>query len=183
MIVGERVRLRAVERDDLPRFVEWLNDPEVRRNLLIYEPHSMIQEEKWFEDMLKRPIDEQPLCIDVKIEDSWEHAGNISFFDINQHDRSAEIGIFIGRKDLWNKGFGTEVMRLMIGHGFKNLNLNRIFLHVYETNLGGIRSYEKAGFSHEGRLREARFNEGHYIDVLLMSILKSEWQNQFGDSQ
>ena len=60
MITGERVRLRAIEKDDLHRFVTWLNDAEVRRNLLIYQPLSLHQEEKWFEDMLKRPNDEQP---------------------------------------------------------------------------------------------------------------------------
>jgi len=181
MITGEHVRLRAIEKDDLPRFVAWLNDAEVRRNLLIYQPLSLMQEEKWFEDMLKRPIDEQPLCIDIQASDGWEHAGNISFFDIDQHDRSAEVGIFIGRKDFWNKGFGTEAMKLMASHGFNDLNLNKIFLHVFETNPGGVKAYEKAGFQHEGRLREARFHEGKYIDVLMMSILRSDWKEENGE--
>ena len=124
---------------------------------------------------VKENVDEQPLCIDIKVGEKWEHAGNISFMQLNQHDRSAEIGIFIGRKDFWNKGCGCEAMRLMIGHGFNDLNLNRIFLQVYETNPNGVRCYEKAGFKHEGRLREARYHEGRYIDMLMMSILKSEW--------
>ena len=170
-----------MEKDDLPRFVAWLNDPEVRRNLLIYQPLSLIQEEKWYEGILKQPIDEQPLCIDVKTASGWEHAGNTSFFELNQHDRSAEIGIFIGRKDFWNQGYGTESMSLMVGHGFRDLNLNRIYLHVFETNPGGIRSYEKAGFIYEGRLREARFHEGKYIDLIMMGILKSDWQKENGD--
>jgi RimJ/RimL family protein N-acetyltransferase len=175
MIFGKRVRLRAIEKDDLPRFVAWLNDPEVRRNLILYQPLSMGQEELWYESILKEPVDEQPLCIDIKDGDKWVHAGNISFMQLNQHDRSAEIGIFIGRKDFWNKGFGCEAMRLMVGHGFNDLNLNRIYLRVYETNPNGERCYEKAGFKLEGRLREARFHEGKYIDMLMMSILKREW--------
>ena len=64
----------------------------------------------------------------------------------------------------------------MLKHGFKELNLNRIFLRVYEINLRGIRSYEKAGFKQEGRLRQDRFMDGKYIDVLLMSVLRSEWK-------
>ena len=48
MIFGKRVRLRAIEKDDLPRFVAWLNDPEVRRNLMLYQPLSMGQEELWY---------------------------------------------------------------------------------------------------------------------------------------
>lgn len=180
MIVGERVRLRAIERDDLPRFTSWLNDADVRRNLLVYYPISMPQEENWFDSILKESVDEQPLCIDVKSGRSWEHAGNISFMRFNQHDRSAEIGIFIGRKDFWNKGYGCEAMRLMVAHGFNNINLNRIYLTVFETNPAGIRCYEKVGFKHEGRMREARYHEGRYIDMLLMSILKSEWQKENG---
>jgi diamine N-acetyltransferase len=175
MIFGKRVRLRAIEKDDLPRFVAWLNDPEVRRNLILYQPLSIGQEELWYADILKEPVDEQPLCIDIKKGDKWEHAGNISFMQLNRHDRNAEIGIFIGRKDFWNKGYGCEAMRLMVGHGFNDLNLNRIYLRVYETNPNGVRCYEKAGFKHEGRLREARYHEGKYIDMLMMSILNSEW--------
>jgi diamine N-acetyltransferase len=94
--------------------------------------------------------------------------------NINWRIHSAEVGIFIGDKTEWNKGYGTEVMRLLLQHGFENLNLNRIFLRVDEHNLGGIRCYEKAGFIHEGRLRQANFHEGKYYDHLIMSVLRSE---------
>lgn len=174
MIFGKRVRLRAIEKEDLPRFVAWLNDPEVRRNMLLYYPISIGQEDLWYGEVLKEHVDEQPLSIDIN-EDGWQHAGNIGFRGINAHDRSAEIGIFIGHKDFWNKGYGCEAMQLMVGHGFNDMNLNRIYLRVFETNPNGVHCYEKAGFKHEGRMREARFHEGHYIDLLMMSILKRDW--------
>ena len=88
----------------------------------------------------------------------------------------AEVGLFIGDKSCWNKGYGTEVMRLLLRHGFGTLNLNRIFLRVDAANQGGIRAYEKAGFVHEGRFREGTFRDGHYEDMLFMSVLRSEWQ-------
>lgn len=177
------MRLRAIEKDDLPRFTAWLNDPEVRRNLVVFQPLSSVQEEKWFEEILKRPVEEQPLNMDVLDKDTWRHAGNISFFDLDQRSRSAEIGIFIGEKTLWDKGFGSEAMRLMIAHGFETLNLNRIFLRVFEINPRGIRCYEKAGFRHEGRMRQAYYLEGRYIDVLIMSILKEEYlEEKNGDN-
>jgi len=186
MITGDRVRLRAMEKEDLPRFVAWFNDPEVRRNLLIYQPLSMGQEEKWYQDMLNRPIDEQPLSIEVKEGEGWVTIGNAGFLNINLHDRSAELGISLGDKRHWDRGFGTETIRLLVDHGFSQINLNRIFLHVFETNLRGIRCYEKVSFRHEGRLREARYLDGRYIDILVMSILKSEWKKteiKNGDSQ
>ena len=181
MITGEQVRLRAIERDDLPRFAAWLNDPQVRRNLMIYQPLSIAQEENWYEEILKRHPDEQPLSIEVKGQAGWQLAGNCGFINLKQRDRSAEIGIFIGDQTLWGRGYGCEAMRLMAAHGFENLNLNRIYLHVFETNQRGIRCYEKAGFRHEGRLREARFHEGKYIDMLVMSILKRDFEEKDPD--
>ena len=176
MLYGKRIRLRAIEREDLPRFVVWLNDPEVRQNLQLFQPLSLAQEEGWFKEILQRPVEEQPLVIEIKTAEGWQAAGNVGLFAIRNADRAAEIGIFIGEKNFWGQGYGTEGMRLMLKHGFKELNLNRIFLRVYETNLRGIRSYEKAGFKQEGRLRQDRFMDGKYIDVILMSVLRSEWK-------
>jgi diamine N-acetyltransferase len=177
MIYGERIRLRGNERADLPHFVEWLNDPEVRQGISYYLPFSQAIEEQWFENMLKLPRDEHPFGIDVRTEDgSWKLIGNCSFMDFNWRYRSAEAGIFIGDKTCWNHGYGTEVMRLLLKHGFESINLNRIFLRVFATNLRAIRCYEKAGFVAEGRQREAVFLNGQYIDMIMMSVLRSEYR-------
>ena len=176
MICGDRIRLRADERADLPHFVEWLNDQEVRDGLSYYLPLSQVEEEQWFENMLKSPRDEHPFAIEIRTEDGgWKLIGNCGLFDFNWRCRSAEVGIFIGDKSCWNQGYGTEVMRLMLKHGFESVNLNRIFLRVFATNLRAIRCYEKAGFGSEGRLREAEFKNGQYVDFVLMSVLRSEY--------
>ena len=177
MIIGDRVRLRAIEKEDLPAFVRWLNDPEVRRNLDIIVPLSIGQEEKWYTDILSRPVEEYPLCIEIKEGKDWLVVGNLGFMKIDKHNRSAEVGIFIGDKRFWNKGYGTEAMKLLVGYGFDILNFHSINLHVYETNPRAKRSYEKAGFTVDGRLREARYLEGKYVDIFIMSILKSEWSS------
>jgi RimJ/RimL family protein N-acetyltransferase len=178
VIIGKRIRLRAIEREDLPRFVAWLNDPEVRHNMLLYQPLSLAQEEVWFKGILERHPDEQPLVIEISADGVWQAVGNVSFFNLNTHDSSAEIGIFIGEKKYWDQGYGTESMRLMLKHGFEDLNLNRIYLRVFETNPRGMRAYDKAGFVHEGRMRQDRFLDGKYIDVHLMSVVRSEWQEE-----
>lgn len=175
MIYGERLRLRAAERDDLPRFVAWLNDPEVIQFLLINLPMSLADEENWFAQMQAQPPAEHVLVIEIKEGDEWRPIGNTSFMGISWVNRSAEIGIFIGEKALWNHGYGREAMSVMLKHGFETLNLNRIFLRVYETNLRGIRAYEHAGFKHEGRMRQDIYKAGRYYDVLLMSVLRDEW--------
>jgi len=179
MIYSERIRLRRNERSDISKFVEWLNDPEVRRHLSMNLPISQANEEQWFENMLKLPASEQPFGIEIREDvpgvDTWRLIGNCSFMDINWTVRSAEAGIFIGDKTCWNKGYGTEVMRLLLRYGFETLNLNRIYLRVDEDNKGGVRAYEKAGFVHEGRFRQGTFRDGKYGDVLIMSVLHSEW--------
>jgi RimJ/RimL family protein N-acetyltransferase len=71
-------------------------------------------------------------------------------------------------------------MQLLLKHGFETLNLNRLSLDVFETNLGAIRSYEKAGFVHEGRKRQGMYLEGQYIDILMMSVLREEWNERNG---
>ncbi len=176
MILGERVRLRAIEREDLPRFVAWLNDPEVNRGLSLSIPLSQVDEENWFSAMLERPMEEHPLVIEINTPEGWKAIGNIAFHAIDWKDRSTEVGIVIGEKSLWSHGYGRDAMQLMVSYGLNTLNLNRIFLRVYATNPRAIRSYEKAGFVHEGRFRQAHFQDGQYVDVLIMSVIRSEWQ-------
>ena len=176
MLYGKRIRLRGNERSDLARFVAWLNDPEVCRYLSMSLPVSQAGEELWFENMLKMPSEEQPLGIEIKEGEGWLLIGICSISKINWRIRSAEVGLFIGDKSKWNKGYGTEVMRLLLHHGFGTLNLNRIFMHVDSENKGGIRAYEKAGFILESRLRAANFRDGRYFDKLIMSVLRSEWK-------
>ena len=175
MIYGERLRLRAIERSDLAKFVDWLNDPDVRFGLKLYLPISLAQEENWFENVLNRPADEQPFVIERRQENNWVMIGNCGFHDIDWRCRSASVGIFIGEKSLWNRGFGSEAMSLLLKHGFETLNLNRIQLDVYEDNSGAIKSYEKSGFLLEGRKRQAIYKDGRFKDVLFMSVLREEW--------
>ncbi|MBN2046105.1 MAG: GNAT family N-acetyltransferase [Anaerolineales bacterium] len=175
MIYGERIRLVAIEREDLLLFVKWFNDPEVREGLAMYLPMSLAQEEKWFEEMLTRDPNAQPLNIEARQDDDWVKIGNMGLFDFDHRARSAELGISIGNKDFWNQGYGTEAITLLLRHGFETLNLNRIMLQVYADNPRAIRCYEKAGFVYEGRLRQARYHNGQYYDILNMGILKEEW--------
>jgi RimJ/RimL family protein N-acetyltransferase len=180
MIIGYRIRFRAVERGDLPTFVTWLNDPEVQQGIMIHHPFSQAEEENWYEEMIKHPIDEHVMGIEVREtepeagEEQWKLIGSLAFNEIDWRNRAAEFGIMIGDKKYWNRGYGTEAVLLLVNHGFNTLNLNRIFLRVFENNPRAIRAYEKAGFVHEGKLRQAEFRDGKYIDVLMMSRLKDE---------
>lgn len=176
MIYGERIRFRAPERHDIPLFVAWFNDPEVRHGLTIYLPMSLVSEEKWFESMMSRPQEEHPFVIEAKNEDEWVTIGNVGLTSIDARARSTEFGIVIGNKNYWNQGYGTETIQLLLKHCFETMNLNRVMLRVYQNNPRAIRCYEKVGFKHEGAWRQAHYHGGMYYDVLFMGILKEEWE-------
>jgi diamine N-acetyltransferase len=180
MIFGERIRFRGVEKDDLPHFMKWINDPEVLQGIGVYLPLSMADEQDWFDKMRARPPEEHNLAIEVKElttedQETWTLIGSCGFFNFDKRNACAEFGIMIGEKSYWNRGFGTESVRLLAHYGFHTLNLNRIYLRVLETNPRAIRAYENAGFSHEGRQRQADFRDGKYIDLLVMSLLVGEY--------
>lgn len=178
IIYGKRIRLRAVEREDVAKFHEWVNDPEVTHGLSMYLPISMQGEVDWFENLMKQDPHKRPLSIEIRKGKAWKLIGNCGAFGIDVVDRSAELGIMIGDKSEWNKGYGAEAMTLLLRHGFETLNLNRIALRVYAENVRAVRSYEKAGFVLEGRMREAVYKHGKYDDVLIMSVLRSEWHSR-----
>ena len=175
MIVGEKVRLRPIERDDLPRYVEWFADPEVRRYLALYLPFSLAQEERWFENLLERLERREDVVLAIETAEGV-HIGNVGLHRIDWRNRNAELGIAIGERSYWNQGYGTDAIRTLLSLAFREMNLHRVFLRVDADNARGIRCYEKAGFRREGVLREAVFKEGAYHDQYIMSILQSEFE-------
>ena len=176
MIYGERVRLRAIEREDIPRFVRWFNDPEVRRYLTSYEPMSHAVEERWFEEHLARRND-IILAIEVREGDEWIHIGNIGLHRIDWKNRTATLGIVIGERGYWGRGYGTDAVRTMLRYAFDELGLNRVELETFSFNPRAIRCYEKAGFVREGVRRRALYRDGRYHDVIIMGILRSEFSS------
>ena len=168
---GERVNLRAIERTDLPTFMRWFNDPDIVQHLTLYLPMSLAEEERWFEQQL---TDKSKHIFAIETEDGI-HIGNVGLHDLNWKDRNAVLGIVIGDKEFWGRGYGTDAVLTMLRFAFEELNLHRVSLIAYDHNHRAIRCYEKSGFLHEGRDREARFSGGKYHDDIRMSILASEF--------
>lgn len=179
MIFSTRVRLRRVERGDLPHFISWFNDPEVRHSLAYIWPMGTAQEEAWFEAQLRAEPALQPFSIDIRDEEAaggWRIVGNTAYHAIDWRNRCGELGIAIGDKAVWGRGYGTEATRALTRWGLDVLNLHRVWLRVYEDNAAAIRCYEKVGFRLEGRLRQDAFRGGRYHDTLVMGLLRGELQ-------
>lgn len=174
---GELVYLRPAERDDLDRFVSWFADAETTRHLLIRAPFNRAMEEQWFDAMVTAQGRTDYHFVICRLTDG-EPIGTVGLHDLDLVNGNAEFGIMIGVKSEWNKGFGTDALRAISDFGFGELRLERIELEVYAGNARGRRSYEKAGFTLEGTLRRRHFAQGRYEDVLIMSLLREEWEAQ-----
>lgn len=175
IIRGERVYLRPAERDDLPRFVSWLNDAETAHTLTVISPLSQPLEERWFERLLEAHGKTDYHFVICLLADD-EPIGMVGLHGVDLANGSAVFGIVVGARDRWGQGLGTDATNAIIDFGFGELRLERIELDVYAYNVRARRAYEKAGFVLEATRRRAQFHRGEYHDVHVMSILRAEWQ-------
>jgi RimJ/RimL family protein N-acetyltransferase len=176
MMEGKLVRLRPYEKSDLHDLMKWVNDEEVTRYLgsLMTPPLSPSAEEGFLEMAMTRSETHKVFAIETL---AGEFAGGIDLRVIDQIDRRAEVGIVIGFKEFWGKGYGTDAMKVLLKFAFERLNLNRVSLRVFDYNQRAIKSYEKCGFKREGVLRQDRFYAGGYHDTIMMGILRQEFQS------
>ena len=106
--------------------------------------------------------------------------GRCLFFQRDLVNRSAMVGIVIGEKTYWQRGFGQDALKLMLDYGFNLLNLHSVLLGVFAFNKNAIKSYQKVGFKEIGWRREARILAGKAHDVLYMDMLEDEFRTQYG---
>lgn len=171
---GRLTWLRPSERSDIDLFVRWFNDAETLQYLSMRAPMGRALEERWFDRMLEAEGREGYHFVMCRREDDLPF-GTIGFFAIDRDNGSAELGISIGEKALWNQGLGTDAMEVLLDYGFGELRLERIALDVYDYNQRARHVYEKVGFTLEGTRRRATYRHGAYHDVHSMAILRDEW--------
>jgi RimJ/RimL family protein N-acetyltransferase len=177
VVRGEKVYLRAPERDDIETFVRWFNDARVIRFLSMDSPMSRAAEDQWFERALASQGKDAYHFVMCRREDD-ERLGTIGLFGIDLKHGTAVMGIAIGEPAYWGQGLGTDALRALLDFGFGILRLDRIGLDVYAFNERARRSYEKCGFVLEGTMRQGLYRDGKRHDVHLMGILREEWVAQ-----
>ena len=171
-LVGQKCYLSPVNPDDVEIFTAWLNDLEVTRNLNLGAQNVTLVTEK---AALERLAQDQHVYGIVDLETDTL-IGDLGLLDIDHINRCCGIGIFIGNKEYWGKGYGAEAMRLLLGYAFDYLNMNNIMLTVYEFNERAYACYKKVGFKDIGRRRKAIYREGRFHDDIIMDILAEEFR-------
>ncbi|HEY5638739.1 MAG TPA: GNAT family protein [Dehalococcoidia bacterium] len=178
MIEGKLVRLRAVEPEDAENAFRWMNDREVTRNLMARYPFSLESEREWVKGAGK-PLDFGNVRLAVETKEGV-HIGHCGLHNGSAESRHAELGIMLGEKDYWGRGFGTDTMLTLLRFAFEQMNLHKVSLGVFEFNERGLAMYTKLGFVEEGRFREDLFQDGRYWDLVRMSILRREYEAAHG---
>ena len=101
--------------------------------------------------------------------------GDVGLGEIIWNHGDTFLGIGVGDREFWGKGYGSDAMKVILRYAFTELNLRRVTLNVFEYNPRAIRCYEKVGFQHEGRVRKYLNREGRRWDLVYMGIMKEEW--------
>lgn len=177
MLEGKRVRLRAIMPEDLPRLWQFNNDldvevagggdPPLPQSLARLQAAYDQAASQGGRDGMNFAIEADGVCI-----------GQCALFNHNHTARTCELGIAIGDKAYWGKGYGRNALSLLLHYAFHYHNMHKVWLQVHGANERALRAYRACGFVEEGRQRAHVWSNGRYDDLVLMGLLQTEWQAQ-----
>ena len=169
-LVGERVALGPVRSELSPLFGRWLNDPEVAWNVYGEPPGRSLDEvRRWLDSFLADPATRVWLLSRI---DEQRAIGLVALSGIDDTARSAEFRTLIGEARDRGHGFGRESTELVVRHGFEDLGLHEIHLHVFAYNAAGMRLYERLGFREVSRRPMPNERDGFRWDEIRMSLVR-----------
>lgn len=175
MLQGKRVRLRSMAREDLPRLCEFNNDLEVELagGGDPPTPQSLARlQAEYDQEAAKGGRDGSAFAIEA----DGKFIGQCALFNFNPTAQTCELGITIGDKAYWGRGYGRESISLLVEYAFRQRNVHKVWLQVHARNERAVSAYQACGFQQEGRLRAHVWSNGSYDDLIQMGLLRDEWQ-------
>lgn len=171
-IDGKRIFLRLICEDDATKeYLNWLKSKEVTQflesRLLDYNMSSL-------KNYIKKTIsDPAVIFLAIVVKENNKNIGTVKLAPINWYHKFSEIGIMIGDKNSWGKGYASETLKILSNFAFKKLKLHKLTAGAYENNVGSIRAFIKAGFIEEGRRKKQFLHKGNYVDHVLLAKFNS----------
>jgi RimJ/RimL family protein N-acetyltransferase len=164
---GYGLLLREVRPEDAgKRYYNWMNDEDITGYTESrFYPYSLDQIKQYVQKM---DGSRDAVFLAIIEKESGKHIGNIKIGNINWIHRVADVGIIIGEKQCWGKGYATGAIRLVCDYALNKLNLHKLWAGCYENNIGSIKAFTKAGFVREGVLREHYYYRGKYINGIIL---------------
>ncbi len=168
MIRGHSVALRPVEESDAPLIQRWMNHPEIWRYMDYEKPYSLKDVEQ---DIQGSRRSGQPFTILV----NDRPIGRIGLNQFRRRDRICSFYMFIGEPAYWGQGFALDSAMALLGYAFDRWDLHQVELWTLADNNRAISMYQRCGFVLEGRLRERSWKEGRWVDHVVMSLQREEF--------
>jgi RimJ/RimL family protein N-acetyltransferase len=169
MIEGKKVGLRPVEESDYPLIHGWMNHPEVWRYMDYELPLSLADVK---EDVERSRKEGQPFTIVV----GERPIGRIGLNQFRRRDRICSIYMFVGEPAFWGQGYARDAVMTLLAYAFDRLDLNQVELWTLGDNHRALSMYAKCGFVEEARLRERSFKQGRWVDRVVMSVNRGEFE-------
>jgi len=177
MLRGDTIYLTNLDPANAQTARGWINDPEINRYLLTGQvPVSAAAEAAFYGRAVTDWAAGKSYMFEIHIADDGRYIGNCGLHNVDMRHRSAELGIFIGDTTEQNHGYGRDAIMTVTRFGFDTLGLNRVEIRSQADNERSMHLYEKLGFKPMGRLREATFTFGHFVDEAIFDMLASEWR-------
>jgi len=176
VITGSKVKLREKKLGNVRNDFKWQSDPELAK--LDGAPTLVMSFSVYLLDYateIHRPkFNKYPLAVETL---DGRHIGNCTCYDIDEKKYEAQLGIMIGDRDYWDKGYGADTVSTMVDHVFLTTSLHRLYLKTLEWNLRAQRCFQKCGFTPCGELSR---NGNHF---LLMELKRERWEKQHNNSK
>ena len=183
LFTGQLIRLSAMDAEASAEwFARWDRDAEYMR-LLDSDPHRLMTAKQIKAAIEKDEAESQEIQFAIRTLAEDRLIGFVALDGINWPHGDSFVGIGIGDRAYWGRGYGTDAMRVLLRYAFTELNLSRLSLNVFSYNQRALRSYEKAGFVVEGRQRQALQRDGQYHDLIFMGVLRDEWRRTINNDQ
>jgi RimJ/RimL family protein N-acetyltransferase len=172
--MADLVRLRPLDESDVDDIMTWVNEPEIVRNLAAFSgaPLTREQELAWVRQVRASTSD---LVFSILAADDGRYLGQCGIHQIHARSKVGRLACIIARREEMGRGFGSASVRALLDHGFRTLGLHKLWLMVFSHNTRSRGIYSRLGFIEEGTLREEYFHEGHWHDMVRMSLLDREW--------
>jgi len=171
MIIGSKIVLRRKKLADAPDDYTWRTDPELAH--LDAAPPLTITFQEYLSGYTSQlrylPSTRRQFAIDTM---DGKHIGNCVYYDVNETKGEAELGIMIGNRDCWDKGYGADAVITLVSHIFHQTNLRRIYLKTLDANNRAQKCFQKCGFTPYGHLNEDGFS------FVLMETHRKQWEKQ-----
>ena len=169
----KRLRLRPLSMRDEKDMYRYASDPAVSRHVLWDAHESPRDTRSALRSAIRQYRSGSPGSFAIERRSDRRMIGTIGFMWVNTEHRSAEVGYSLAR-DCWNQGYATEALAAVLRFGFDTLRLNRIEAQHETSHPASGRVMQKCGMTYEGTLRSRVFNKGHFSDVRLYAILRSD---------